>query len=132
MAEAQPKEATVVEKKGRGQRGEDLKEVYEKFMVKSCKEFVEFKRLFYPKASNNKDETRDRMERSFRFFELRYGDEDKKRFNMIRTSVLNRMAKELCVVCKQPRKEMILPCQFFKADCGHFIDGNCKDKKLDV
>jgi hypothetical protein len=101
-------------------------------MVKSCKEFVEFKRLFYPKASNNKDENRDRMERSFRFFELRYGDEDKKRFNMIRTSVLNRMAKELCVVCKQPRKEMILPCQFFKADCGHFIDGNCKDKKLDV
>jgi hypothetical protein len=108
MAEAQPQEATVVEKKGRGQRGEDLKEVYEKFMVKSCKEFVEFKRLFYPKASNNKDETRDRMERSFKFFELRYGDEDKKRFNMIRTSVLNRMAKELCVVCKQPRNDIAL------------------------
>jgi hypothetical protein len=130
MAEAQPELVSVVEKKGQGQRGDDLKEVYEYFMVKACKDFVEFKRLFYHRKDENserKDQTKDRMEKSYRFFELNYGAEDKKRFSLIRTSVLERMEKELCVVCKQPRKEMTLPCQFLKADCGHFIDGNCRD-----
>ena len=131
MAEAIAKD----DKKGQGQRGEDLKEVYEFFMTKACKDFVEFKRLFYYLKTANPEkrkETKERMEKSYIFFDLKYGSEDHKRYYLIRNYVLERMALELCVVCQQPRAEMTLPCQFMKADCGHFIDGNCRDSMEEV
>jgi len=131
MAEA----IAIDDKKGRGQRGEDLKEIYEYFMVKACKDFVEFKRLFYHLKTANPEkrkETSERMEKSYLFFDLKHGKEDHKRYNLIRNYVLERMARELCVVCHQARCEMTLPCQFMKADCGHFIDGNCRDSMEEV
>jgi hypothetical protein len=103
-------------------------------MIKACKEFVEFKRLFFSDVSYAKrsSENKARMEKCYKFFDLQYSPTDKKRFDLISSSVKGRIKSELCVVCKQPRTEMVMPCQFLKADCGHFIDGNCRDKQLDV
>jgi hypothetical protein len=56
----------------------------------------------------------------------------KKRFELISSNVKTRIKNELCCACKQPRTSMVMPCLFLKADCGHFIDGNCKDKQLEV
>jgi len=129
---AQAMDKSEVEKRGQGKREKSLTDLYEQMFIKAVKDFVIFKGLFYYESSMNREESKKRMEKSYRFFGLVYGDEDKKRFNMIRTSVMTRIEKDLCVVCNQPRTKMILPCMFLKADCGHSIDGNCKDALLEV
>ncbi len=131
-------EAPIVEKRGQGERGDNLKEIYEKYMIKACKEFVDFKRLFFPETEFAKKslENKERMIKCYKFFDLTYEDPKnnivKKRFELLSSNVKTRIKNELCCACKQPRTSMVMPCQFLKADCGHFIDGNCKDKQLEV
>ena len=131
--------------KKQGERSSSCFEEKMGYYNKATKFFINFKKLCYKgEGSESRRELKDRMDRAYKFFDLKYNreaidangsiflDADKNKYADRLSFIKSKLDKELCSKCACNRHKLVQPCIFFKGDCGDFICGKCYAELLDV